>query len=145
MIESPDAVSDDAARLCEEARGLAEDGEAERAALLFERVLALGDTPFRARAALGLAVVLDDAGHVERAREADRAAIATADPEYGPRAAYHLALTHERAASRSGRRPPGGSWSTSATPPTCRPPTWPSPGSPTTPATSTPPAATGRR
>ncbi|GGT98528.1 tetratricopeptide repeat protein [Actinomadura citrea] len=97
MIESPDAVSDDAARLCEEARGLAENGEAERAALLFERVLALGDTPFRARAALGLAVVLDDAGHVERAREADRAAIATADPEYGPRAAYHLALTHERA------------------------------------------------
>ncbi|WP_141575687.1 lipopolysaccharide assembly protein LapB [Actinomadura sp. WMMA1423] len=96
MSESLDAVSDDAARLCEEARGLAENGEAERAALLFERVLALGDTPFRARAALGLAVVLDDAGHVERAREADRAAIATADPEYGPRAAYHLALTHER-------------------------------------------------
>ncbi|MCP9976777.1 hypothetical protein [Actinomadura madurae] len=97
MSESPDPVSDDAARLCEEARDLAENGDAVRAALLFEKVLALGDTPCRAQAALGLAVVLDDAGEVERAREADRAAIATADPEYGPRAAYHLALTHERA------------------------------------------------
>ncbi|TDD76609.1 tetratricopeptide repeat protein [Actinomadura darangshiensis] len=97
MSESPDAVSDDAARMCEEARNLAENGEAERAARLFQKVLALGETPSRAQAALGLAVVLDDAGDVERAREADRAAIATADPEYGPRAAYHLALTHERA------------------------------------------------
>ncbi|WP_021599400.1 tetratricopeptide repeat protein [Actinomadura welshii] len=97
MSESPDPVSDDAVRLCEEARDLAENGDAVRAALLFEKVLALGDTPCRAQAALGLAVVLDDAGEVERAREADRAAIATADPEYGPRAAYHLALTHERA------------------------------------------------
>ncbi|GAA4065378.1 MULTISPECIES: tetratricopeptide repeat protein [Actinomadura] len=83
--------------LCEEARRLAEDGELDRAADLFEQVLALGDTPVRARAALGLAVVLDDAGDVAGAREADRAAIATGDPEYGPRAAYHLALTHERA------------------------------------------------
>ncbi|WP_433469701.1 tetratricopeptide repeat protein [Spirillospora sp. CA-128828] len=97
MSESPEPVSDDAERLCEEARSLAENGEAERAALLFQKVLALGGTSCRAQAALGLAVVLDDAGEVERAREADRAAIATADPEYGPRAAYHLALTHERA------------------------------------------------
>ncbi|GGV21864.1 hypothetical protein GCM10010182_50220 [Actinomadura cremea] len=87
----------DPALLCEEARDLAERGESARAAALFERVLALGDTPYRARAALGLAVVLDDAGDTGRAREADRAAIATGDPEYGPRAAYHLALTHERA------------------------------------------------
>ncbi|RFS82351.1 tetratricopeptide repeat protein [Actinomadura spongiicola] len=93
-------TSDDPARLCEEARDLAENGDPERAARLFERVLALGETPARARAALGLAVVLDDAGDVERARDADRTAIATGDPEYGPRAAYHLALTHERAGER---------------------------------------------
>jgi tetratricopeptide (TPR) repeat protein len=95
MSETPDPA--DPARLCEEARRLAETGEPGRAAALFERVLALGDTPFRAQAALGLAVVLDDDGDVEGAREADREAIATGDPEYGPRAAYHLALTHERA------------------------------------------------
>ncbi|TDD31341.1 tetratricopeptide repeat protein [Actinomadura sp. KC06] len=90
-------VTDDPAQLCEEARSLAENGEAGRAAVLFEKVLELGETACRAQAALGLAVVLDDAGEVERARDADRAAIATGDPEYGPRAAYHLALTHERA------------------------------------------------
>ncbi|MEU6754011.1 tetratricopeptide repeat protein [Spirillospora sp. NPDC046719] len=92
-----ESAADDPALLCEEARSLAENGAAGEAALLFERVLALGDTPCRAQAALGLAVVLDDGGDVEAAREADRAAIATGDPEYGPRAAYHLALTHERA------------------------------------------------
>lgn len=97
MSESVDAVSSDPAQVCEQARNLAENGEAEAAALLFEKVLALGETPCRAQAALGLAVVLDDAGDVRRARDADRAAIATGDPEYGPRAAYHLALTHERA------------------------------------------------
>lgn len=96
MSELPDETSDPA-QMCEEARGLAENGEAGRAALLFEKVLAMGETPCRARAALGLAVVLDDAGEVARAREADGVAIATGDPEYGPRAAYHLALTHERA------------------------------------------------
>jgi tetratricopeptide (TPR) repeat protein len=92
-----ESAADDPALLCEEARSLAENGAVGEAALLFERVLALGDTPCRAQAALGLAVVLDDGGDVEAAREADRAAIATGDPEYGPRAAYHLALTHERA------------------------------------------------
>ncbi|MFF5261262.1 tetratricopeptide repeat protein [Actinomadura viridis] len=106
MSDTPDAAGPtphaagpaaDPALLCEEARRLAEAGEAGPAAALFERVLALGDTPLRAQAALGLAVVLDDAGDVEAAREADREAIATGDPEYGPRAAYHLALTHERA------------------------------------------------
>ena len=95
MSDTPDPA--DPARLCEEARRLAETGEPGRAADLFGRVLALGDTPYRAQAALGLAVVLDDRGDVEGAREADREAIATGDPEYGPRAAYHLALTHERA------------------------------------------------
>ncbi|MBO2454059.1 tetratricopeptide repeat protein [Actinomadura barringtoniae] len=93
MSETPD----DPARLCEEARRLAEDGELGLAAQLFEQVVDLGDTPLRAQAALGLAVVLDDAGNVTAARAADRTAIATRDPEYGPRAAYHLALTHERA------------------------------------------------
>ncbi|MFC9975551.1 tetratricopeptide repeat protein [Spirillospora sp. NPDC127200] len=98
MSDTPDpAAADDPSQLCEQARLLAEHGEPDRAAALFERVLALGDTPHRARAALGLAVVLDDAGEVDRAREADRTAIATGDPEYGARAAYHLALTHERA------------------------------------------------
>uniref|UniRef100_UPI00082993DB tetratricopeptide repeat protein n=1 Tax=Actinomadura hibisca TaxID=68565 RepID=UPI00082993DB len=97
MSDTPDpAPADDPSQLCEQARLLAEHGEPGRAAALFGRVLALGDTPYRARAALGLAVVLDDAGEVDRAREADRIAIATRDPEYGPRAAYHLALTHER-------------------------------------------------
>ncbi len=105
MSESPERASDDPARLCEEARNLAENGEAERAARLFERVLALGETPCRAQAALGLAVVLDDLGDVERAREADRAAIATGDPEYGPRAAYHLALTYERAGEQERAAP----------------------------------------
>ncbi|GAA2439523.1 hypothetical protein GCM10010191_63600 [Actinomadura vinacea] len=95
MSETPDPA--DPARLCEEARRLAETGEPERAAALFQKVLDLGGTPHRAQAALGLAVVLDDRGDVEAAREADRDAIATGDPEYGPRAAYHLALTHERA------------------------------------------------
>ncbi|TDE30025.1 tetratricopeptide repeat protein [Actinomadura sp. 6K520] len=101
MSESPERVSDDPAQVCEEARNLAENGEAERAAVLFEEVLARGDTDCRAQAALGLAVVLDDSGDVERAREADRTAIATGDPEYGPRAAYHLALTYERAGEQS--------------------------------------------
>lgn len=107
MSELPDetSVSDDPARLCEEARALAENGEGERAAALFRRVLGAGETPERARAALGLAVVLDDAGDAEGAREADRAAIATGDPEYGPRAAYHLALTHERAGEHDRAEP----------------------------------------
>ncbi|WP_084000813.1 tetratricopeptide repeat protein [Actinomadura kijaniata] len=97
--------SRDPSLLCERARRLAEDGEAARAARLFEQVLALGDTPHRAQAALGLAVVLDDSGDVAGAREADRTAIATGDPEYGPRAAYHLALTHERAGEREQAEP----------------------------------------
>ncbi|WP_019634625.1 tetratricopeptide repeat protein [Actinomadura atramentaria] len=95
----------DPARLCERARALAEDGDAAGAAALFEQVLDLGDTPYRARAALGLAVVLDDAGDTAGARAADRAAVATGDPEYGPRAAYHLAVTCERAGDRAEAAP----------------------------------------
>jgi tetratricopeptide (TPR) repeat protein len=99
------SVAEEPAQLCEEARSLAENGEAERAAALFERVLALGETAWRAQAALGLAVVLDDVGEVARARDADRAAIATGDPEYGPRAAYHLALTYERGGEHAAAAP----------------------------------------
>ncbi|MFI0352063.1 tetratricopeptide repeat protein [Actinomadura sp. 9N407] len=99
MSDTPDQAGSaaDPSLLCERARRLAEEGDPGRAAALFQEVLALGDTPHRAQAALGLAVVLDDGGDVAAAREADRAAIATGDPEYGARAAYHLALTHERA------------------------------------------------
>ncbi|NVI86264.1 tetratricopeptide repeat protein [Actinomadura sp. BRA 177] len=107
MSELPDETSDPA-QMCEEARDLAENGEAGQAAMLFEKVLAMGGTPCRAQAALGLAVVLDDAGEVERAREADKVAIATADPEYGPRAAYHLALTYERAGEPGAAAPAWG-------------------------------------
>ncbi|WP_034489110.1 tetratricopeptide repeat protein [Actinomadura oligospora] len=99
------AAAHQAAEMCERARRLAEDGDSDRAAALFGEVLALGDTPHRARAALGLAVVLDDSGDIAGAREADRAAIATGDPEYGARAAYHLALTHERAGEHDEAEP----------------------------------------
>jgi tetratricopeptide (TPR) repeat protein len=90
----------DPAVRCEEARRLAESGDVDQAARLFAEVLELGDVPQRARAALGLAVVLEDSGDIEGARAADWAAIGTGDAEYGPRAAYHLALGHERAAER---------------------------------------------
>lgn len=97
MSTTPDEATADPAHLCEQARRLAERGEAGEAARLFERVLELGDVPERAQAALGLAVVLDDAGEPAAAREADWVAIGTAHPEYAPRAAYHLALARERA------------------------------------------------
>ncbi|MBW8482801.1 tetratricopeptide repeat protein [Actinomadura parmotrematis] len=106
MSHTPDAArAGDPSLMCEQARRYAEDGDPGRAAALFQQVLDLGDTPLRARAALGLAVVLDDGGDVAAAREADRAAIATGDPEYGPRAAYHLALTHERTGEREAAEP----------------------------------------
>ena len=85
----------------EQARQHAENGELELAAALFEEVLALGDVPQRAQAALGLAVVREDAGDVRGARAADLIAIGTEDPEYGPRAAYHLALSCERTGDRA--------------------------------------------
>jgi tetratricopeptide (TPR) repeat protein len=97
MSATSDEATADPSLRCEEARRLAQSGDLERAARLFEEVLGLGDVPQRAQAALGLAVVLEDSGDVEGAREADWAAIETSDFEYGPRAAYHLALSHERA------------------------------------------------
>lgn len=101
MSTTPDEATADPSLLCEEARRLAETGELDRAAWLFKRVLAFGDGPYRAQAALGLAVVLDDGGDLTGAREADWAAIRTEDAEYGPRAAYHLALSHERTGERA--------------------------------------------
>jgi tetratricopeptide (TPR) repeat protein len=86
---------------CAEATRRAEEGETLRAAELFQDVLAMGEVPQRARAALGLAVVREDMGDVRGAREADLIAIGTGDPEYGPRAAYHLALSYERAGERA--------------------------------------------
>jgi tetratricopeptide (TPR) repeat protein len=100
MSATSDEATADPSLRCEEARHLAESGDLDRAARLFEQVLALGDVPQRAQAALGLAVVLDDSGDVQGAREADWTAIETGDSEYGPRAAYHLALGHERAGER---------------------------------------------
>jgi FimV-like protein len=96
MSITPDGATADPALRCEQARQCAERGDVERAARLFEEVLALGDVPQRAQAALGLAVVREDAGEVNAARDADWIAIRTQDPEYAPRAAYHLALSHER-------------------------------------------------
>lgn len=101
MSATSDEATADPSLRCEEARRLAESGDLERAARLFEEVLGLGDVPQRAQAALGLAVVLEDSGDVEGAREADWAAIETRDSEYGPRAAYHLALGHERTGERA--------------------------------------------
>jgi tetratricopeptide (TPR) repeat protein len=100
MSTTPDGATADPALRCEEARQCAEHGDVERAALLFEEVLALGDVPQRAQAALGLAVVREDAGEVNGARDADWIAIRTQDPEYAPRAAYHLALSYERTGER---------------------------------------------
>ncbi|MCW2900658.1 MAG: Tetratricopeptide 4 [Streptosporangiaceae bacterium] len=104
MSTTSDEATADPASRCEEARRLAEAGDLERAARLFEEVLALGDVPQRAQAALGLAVVLGDSGDLDGARAADWAAIETGDEEYGPRAAYHLALGHERAGERDAAR-----------------------------------------
>jgi len=85
---------------CDEARRHAEAGDTARAGELFEEILGLGDIPERAQAALGLAVVREDAGDLEGARAADLQAIETGDPEYAPRAAYHLALSYERTGER---------------------------------------------
>src|SRR4051812_7760918 len=99
MSATDEATADPSTRL-EEARRHAEDGRLDRAAELFREVLDGGETSDRAQAALGLAVVLEGGGDDEGAREADRVAIATEDPEYGARAAYHLALSWERAGDR---------------------------------------------
>ncbi|GAA3741603.1 tetratricopeptide (TPR) repeat protein [Spinactinospora alkalitolerans] len=94
-----DAASDgpDYASLCDQARDLAESGHLKRAAQVYEQVLAGEDPRYRARAALGLAVVRHDSGDVGAAREADLIAIGTGHPEFAPRAAYHLAVSYEGA------------------------------------------------
>jgi tetratricopeptide (TPR) repeat protein len=104
MSTTPDEATADPSIRLEEARRHAENGQLDRAAELFRDVLEVGDTPERAQAAMGLAVVLEGRGDHEGAREADRAAIATKDPEYGARAAYHLALSWERSGEREQAR-----------------------------------------
>ncbi|MCO6003738.1 tetratricopeptide repeat protein [Actinoallomurus purpureus] len=104
MSTPPGEATADPSTHLEEARNHAENGDLDRAAELFRRVLETGDTAERAQAALGLAVVLEGRGDHEGAREADRLAIATEDPEYGARAAYHLALSWERAGGRDQAR-----------------------------------------
>ena len=93
MTATPDEATADAR--CEEAGRLATAGDLEAAERIFAEVLALGDTPVRARAAMGLAAVRYDLGDVPGAREADRVAIASEHPEYAPRAATHLAMCAE--------------------------------------------------
>lgn len=93
MTATPDEATVDAR--CDEARRLATEGDLEAAERIFAEVVALGDTPARAQAAMGLAAVRYDLGDVPGAREADRIAIASAHPEYGPRAACHLAMCAE--------------------------------------------------
>lgn len=94
---SPPRLDDPAAAtLCSQARDLAEAGHADRAAELYERVVADAGPRYRAQAALGLAVVRDHLGDTAGARQADETAIAAADPEFSPRAAYHLALLCEK-------------------------------------------------
>src|SRR5262245_5618931 len=97
MTATPDEVTAELSARCEQARRLAEGGDLARAAALCQEVLARGDSPYRAMAALGLAVVREDEGDHAAARAAGEIAIATGDAEYGARAAYHLALSHERA------------------------------------------------
>ncbi|MFC7328562.1 tetratricopeptide repeat protein [Marinactinospora rubrisoli] len=94
---APDTASDDPdfAILCDQARDLARTGHLDRAARVFEQVLAGGEHEHRAAAAFGLAVVRHDLGDVRAAREADRTAIATGHSEYAARAAYHLAVSYE--------------------------------------------------
>ncbi|GAA3191889.1 tetratricopeptide repeat protein [Actinocorallia longicatena] len=76
------------------AREHAENGEHAAAVTLFTEAL---ESPDRAEAALGLALVLEDLGDIDGSRVADQIAIDTEDPDYAPRAAYHLALSYERA------------------------------------------------
>ncbi|MEU4578569.1 tetratricopeptide repeat protein [Nonomuraea sp. ATR24] len=77
------------------ARRLAEHGDLDGAAAILAD-LAAADGPDAAQAAVGLAVVLDEAGDVEGARAAARAALATGHPEFAAQAACHLAQGFER-------------------------------------------------
>jgi tetratricopeptide (TPR) repeat protein len=104
MTTPPDETAADSSTRLAEARRHAEEGRLDRAAELFRGVLESGDTSERARAALGLAVVLEGNGDHDGAREADQVAIDTKDAEYGARAAYHLALSWERSGDRERAR-----------------------------------------
>src|SRR3569833_2852027 len=114
MTTPPDETAAGSSPRLDEARGHAEAGRLDRAAEQFRAVLAAGDTAERAQAALGLAVVLESAGDAAGARAADQAAVETQDPEYGARAAYHLALSWERSGDRG---EPLGTGSDDALPP----------------------------
>lgn len=94
MTATPDEATVDAR--CADARRLATEGDLEAAERIFAEVVALGDTPALAQAAMGLAAVRYDLGDGPGAREADRVAIASEHPEYAPRAACHLAICAER-------------------------------------------------
>lgn len=90
-------ADDDAAGLCDQAQDLAENGYLERAVELYRKAAAANPRPrVQARALLGLAVVLDQRGDLEAAREAAHRALATEDPRFAPRAAHHLALSLEQ-------------------------------------------------
>lgn len=90
------SVGEDAAGLCDQAQDLAENGHLKQAAKLYRKAVAANPRPrVQARALLGLAVVLDQRGDLEAAREAARRALATGDPRFAPRAAHHLALSLE--------------------------------------------------
>ncbi|MEV0166789.1 tetratricopeptide repeat protein [Nonomuraea fuscirosea] len=78
------------------ARRLAEEGDLDAAADILSRLAADPEEPDRAQAAVGLAVVLEQRGDVERARAAARTALATGHPEYAAQAACHLAQGFER-------------------------------------------------
>lgn len=96
--EEEASVGDGAAGLCDQAQDLAENGHLKQAVKLYRKAVAANPRPrVQARALLGLAVVLDQRGDLESAREAARRALATGDPRFAPRAAYHLALSLEQA------------------------------------------------
>lgn len=97
MTATPDEATAEAEERFREARRRLEEGDLDGAARIFEELLDLADTGLRAQAALGLAVIRDDLGDVAGACAADRIAIFTGDPEYAPRAAYHLAVCCQRA------------------------------------------------
>ncbi|WP_049569624.1 tetratricopeptide repeat protein [Nonomuraea sp. SBT364] len=77
------------------ARRLAEHGDLDGAAAILADLAATGG-PDAAQAAVGLAVVLDQAGDAAGARAAARAALATGHPEFAAQAACHLAQGFER-------------------------------------------------
>ncbi len=83
-------------RLIDDARRLAEAGDLDRSAHILSRLAADPSSPDQAQAAVGLAVVLDERGDVEGAREAARAALASGHPEYAAQGACHLARGFER-------------------------------------------------